>query len=109
MATVIRPLVVPGEYTRDGKNFVTRGAVAPTRAAPLSKELRAAMDARQYTAYNVAGGVLWVGSLLYAGFFFGNIPLIKENFGLVTIGIVVVSLLPVIIMALRKPAAPAGG
>ena len=42
-ATVIRPLVVPGEYTRDGKNFVTQDAVAPTRAAPLSKELRAAM------------------------------------------------------------------
>ena len=42
-ATVIRPQVVPGEYTRDGKNFVTQGAVAPARATPLSKELRAAM------------------------------------------------------------------
>jgi hypothetical protein len=42
-ATVIRPHVLPGQYAREGKNFVTRGAVAPTRAAPLSKELRAAM------------------------------------------------------------------
>jgi hypothetical protein len=42
-ATIIRALVVPGEYSRDGKNFVTQGAVAPTRSTPLSKELRAAM------------------------------------------------------------------
>ena len=56
----------------------------------------AAMDARQYTAYNVAGGVLWVGSLLYAGFFFGNIPWIKGNLTAIIVGIIVVSLLPLV-------------
>jgi len=42
----------------------------------------------------VAGGFLWVGSLLYAGYFFGNIPWIKGNLTAIIVGIVVVSLLP---------------
>jgi membrane-associated protein len=56
----------------------------------------AAMSAREYTAYNMAGGVLWVGSLLYAGYFFGNIPWIRGNLTAIIIGIVVVSLLPLV-------------
>ena len=56
----------------------------------------AAMEAKAYTAYNVAGGVLWVASLLYAGFFFGNIPWIKGNLTAIIIGIIVVSLLPLV-------------
>jgi membrane-associated protein len=40
--------------------------------------------------------------LVWAGFFFGNIPLVKNNFGFVTIGIVVVSLVPVAWVALKK-------
>ena len=48
------------------------------------------------TLFNVAGAVLWVGSLSYAGFFFGNIPWIKGNLSLIIVGIVVVSLVPVL-------------
>ena len=40
--------------------------------------------------------------LVWAGYFFGNIPIIKENFGVVTIGIIVVSLLPLAWVALKK-------
>jgi membrane-associated protein len=54
----------------------------------------AAMSARSYTLYNLAGGSLWVGSLLYAGFFFGNVPWVKGNLTLIIVGIVMVSLLP---------------
>ena len=61
----------------------------------------AAMDARRYTAYNAFGGVLWVGSLLYAGFFFGNIPWIRGNLTAIIIGIVVVSLLPLAVAYAR--------
>jgi len=70
----------------------------------------ARMPYGRFQAYNVFGGLSWVLSFVWLGFFFGNIPLIKENFGLVTIGIIVVSLLPVIVMALKKPPAvpPAG-
>jgi membrane-associated protein len=62
----------------------------------------AAMPAPRYTAYNVAGGVLWVGGLLYAGFFFGNIPWIKGNLTAIIIGIVVVSLLPLVVAFFRS-------
>jgi membrane-associated protein len=55
-----------------------------------------AMEPGRYTAFNVAGGVLWVGSLTYAGFFFGNIPWIKGNLTLIIVGIIVVSLVPVV-------------
>ena len=44
----------------------------------------------------------WVLSLTWAGYFFGNIPVIKDNFGLVAIGIVVVSMIPVVWVALKK-------
>jgi membrane-associated protein len=54
----------------------------------------ATMSARRYTAYNVAGGVLWVASLLYAGYFFGNIPWVKGNLTAIIVGIVAVSLAP---------------
>ena len=51
---------------------------------------------------NVAGGLGWVLTFIWAGYFFGNVPLIKNNFGLVTIGIIVVSLIPVAWVAIRK-------
>ena len=61
-----------------------------------------AMSARTYTTYNVIGGVLWVGLLTYAGYFFGNIPWIKGNLTAIIIGIIVVSLLPLGIAYLRN-------
>src|SRR6188768_3512414 len=67
------------------------------------------MHAARYTAYNVAGGVLWVASLLYAGYFFGNIPWIKGNLTLIIVGIIAVSLVPVVWAWLksRNEASPA--
>jgi len=56
----------------------------------------------RFQIYNVLGGVTWVLLFIWAGFFFGNIPLIKNNFGFVTIGIIVVSLIPVAWVAIRK-------
>ena len=56
----------------------------------------AAMKPREFTMYNVAGAVLWVGLLTFAGFFFGTIPWIRGNLTAITVGIVVVSLLPLL-------------
>jgi membrane-associated protein len=56
----------------------------------------AAMTPRQYTMYNVAGGVLWVASLTFAGFFFGNIPWVKGNLTAIIVGIILVSLVPLL-------------
>ena len=64
-----------------------------------------AMHARKFAAYNVAGAVLWVGLLLYAGFFFGNIPWIKGNLTAIIVGIIAVSLVPVVVAYFRGRAA----
>ncbi len=62
----------------------------------------ARMPYARFQGYNFAGGIAWVLSFVWLGYFFGNLPFIKENFGLVTIGIIVVSMIPVVVMALRK-------
>lgn len=69
-----------------------------------------AMTYGKFILYNVVGAVAWVGLLLGAGYFFGQIPVVKNNFTLVTLGIIFVSILPGIIEWLRsrrgdKPAA----
>jgi membrane-associated protein len=53
------------------------------------------MKPSRFVFYNLMGAIGWVGLCLGAGFLFGNVPVVKENFSLVTIGIVIVSLLPV--------------
>jgi membrane-associated protein len=61
----------------------------------------AQMTAGSFVLYNAVGAVAWVGSCVLAGVLFGNVPVIKNNFSLVTIGIVAVSLLPVLVEFLR--------
>jgi membrane-associated protein len=56
----------------------------------------AEMSASSFLFYNVAGGIGWVTICMGAGYIFGNVPIIKDNFTLVTIGIVVVSVLPMV-------------
>ena len=63
------------------------------------------MHAGRYTAYNVSGGVLWITSLTYAGYFFGNIPWIRGNLTAIILAIIVVSLLPLVVAWLRSRAA----
>jgi len=54
-----------------------------------------------FAVYNVVGGLVWISSFLYAGYFFGNIPAVKKNFTLVILGIIVVSILPGVIELVR--------
>jgi membrane-associated protein len=54
-----------------------------------------------FAFYNVTGGVVWVAICVGAGYIFGNVPIVKENFTLVALGIVAVSLLPMVIEYLR--------
>jgi membrane-associated protein len=53
------------------------------------------MAASAFVAYNLIGAAAWVGLCVGAGMLFGNVPVVKQNFSLVTIGIVIVSLLPI--------------
>ena len=55
-----------------------------------------AMDYRRFMAFNVAGAVAWVVTLVPCGWFFGNLPWVKKNFELVVLGIIVVSVLPMV-------------
>jgi membrane-associated protein len=61
----------------------------------------ASMTYSRFALYNVSGAVLWVVSLGYAGYFFGNLPIIKNNLTLVILGIIFLSILPGIIEILR--------
>ena len=54
-----------------------------------------------FAFYNVAGGVIWVCICTIAGFAFGNVPIVRNNFTLVALGIIAVSLLPMVVEILR--------
>ena len=61
-----------------------------------------------FISYNIFGGIVWTALFTFGGFFFGNLPFVKENFSLVVIAIVVISVLPAVwevVKAKRKPAA----
>lgn len=60
------------------------------------------MSYARFLAYNVVGGICWVGACLLAGYAFGNIPVVKNNFSLVILGIVGVSVLPLVVEYLRQ-------
>ena len=53
------------------------------------------MNYGKFILYNFVGGLTWVTAFLMAGFFFGNIPLVKDNFHYVALGIVLVSVVPI--------------
>lgn len=60
------------------------------------------MHYTQFLSYNVIGGIAWVLVATLAGFFFGNIPFVKENFSLVVLGIVFVSIVPMLVPIVKK-------
>ncbi|TXT25902.1 MAG: hypothetical protein FD134_777 [Gallionellaceae bacterium] len=59
------------------------------------------MHYRLFVLFSASGSLLWIGSLTVAGYFFGNIPVIKNNLTLMILGIIIVSLLPAIIEFIR--------
>jgi membrane-associated protein len=61
----------------------------------------AEMSYPAFALYNVTGGLAWVGICVGAGYLFGNVPFVKDNFSLVAIGIVIVSLLPMVFEFVR--------
>ena len=61
-----------------------------------------AMTYSRFMLFNVAGALLWVGLITPAGYFFANMPVVKNNFSLVILGIIVVSILPAIFEICRE-------
>jgi membrane-associated protein len=59
------------------------------------------MDYPRFLSFNIIGGVIWITSFLFAGYYFGNIPAVKHNFEYVVIGIIFVSIIPPILEWLK--------
>jgi membrane-associated protein len=60
------------------------------------------MPYSRFQMFNVTGGMAWVGLLVGGGYLFGNIPIVRDNFGVVTILIIAVSLLPLVWVAVAR-------
>ena len=113
----IGPRVFSGSYRLLNKQYLDRAhaffeqyggkAVILGRFVPIVRTFvpfvagAAQMTTAAFVLYNAVGAAAWVSLCLGAGWFFGNIPVIKNNFSLVTIGIVFVSVLPMVIEYLR--------
>ncbi len=65
-----------------------------------------AMDYKHFITYNLFGGVLWVTLFTFGGYFFGNLPFVKENFSLVVIAIIVISVLPAVYEVVKERMRP---
>ena len=60
-----------------------------------------AMSYARFIAYNVIGAVLWVGLFVLGGYFFGNLPVVRANFSLVILAIIVISVLPMVVEVIK--------
>ena len=108
----IGPRVFTGSYRLLNKSYLDRAhaffeqyggkAIVLARFVPIVRTFvpfvagAAKMTTGTFVLYNAVGAMAWVSLCLGAGWFFGNIPIIKNNFSLVTIGIVFVSVLPML-------------
>jgi membrane-associated protein len=103
------PLLNPKHIRRAHEFFEQYGgkAVVLARFVPIVRTFMpfvagaARMRPAPFLLYNAIGAVGWVMLCLGAGWVFGNVPIVKDNFSLVTIGIVFVSLLPILVEYLR--------
>jgi len=83
-------------------------AIVIARFAPIVRTFApfvAGVGAMRYTrflSYNILGAVAWVGAFSYAGYFFGNLPMVKKNLSLLILVIVVISLMPAVIGYIRQ-------
>jgi len=62
----------------------------------------AGMSYRRFLSFNVVGGVAWIGSLVYAGYLFGNIPWVRDNLAWIVVAFVAVSLIPAALTFIRE-------
>ncbi len=82
-------------------------AVISSRFAPIIRTFvpfvagAARMSASKFLLYNLVGGILWTAVCVGAGYAFGNVPIVKNNFSIVALGIVAVSLLPMVIEIIK--------
>jgi len=69
----------------------------------------AGMSYRRFLSFNLVGGVAWIGSLVYAGYLFGNIPWVRDNLAWIVVAFVAVSLIPAALTFIRERRARRSG
>ena len=102
-------IVKPSHITKTNEFFVRYGGktIIIARFVPIVRTFApfvagsGEMNYRRFMFFNVTGAVLWVGLILPCGWFFGNIPIVKANFELVVLGIIGISVLPIVIEIAR--------
>jgi len=84
-----------------GKSMVLARYVPIIRTFPPFLAGIGKMDYKKFTLYNFVGGISWILIFTYAGYFFGGLPAVKNNFTLVIMAIIVISIMPAVIEIVR--------
>lgn len=114
-ATAGRPRFFKAAHLKRAEQFFARHgalAIVLSRFVPIVRTFTpfvaglSRMPAALFQLCNVGGGLAWITLFLCGGYLFGNLAVVKANFGLVTLAIVALSLLPLLIVALRERREP---
>ncbi len=107
---ILKKLLKP-EYLKQTEDFYAKyggRTVIMARFVPIVRTFApfvagiGAMNFRKYIGYCVAGALLWVLSMTLAGYFLGQIPIIKNNFEIVVLTIIFISVLPAVIQVIKE-------
>lgn len=60
------------------------------------------MNYFRFLTYNIMGGILWVAIFVFGGFYFGNLPIVRENFSLIILAIILISVMPILIEVVKN-------
>jgi membrane-associated protein len=99
------------EYLEEAEAFYAKHggkAIVLARFVPIVRTFApfvagiSEMHYGKFISYNVIGGLTWVSIFLFGGFWFGNIPFVKENFHYVVVAIVLISIVPIVWTAIKN-------
>ncbi|MDN6899681.1 cytochrome O ubiquinol oxidase [Oenococcus sicerae] len=94
-------------YSKYGKIAIFLGRFVPIvrTIVPFTAGM-SRMPYRSFFKYNIIGAIAWICLMTITGFYFGNLAIVKNNFELVSIGIVILSLMPILVISLRHRLSP---
>lgn len=110
------PQIFKKEYLQKTQDFYERyggKTVVFARFVPIVRTFApfmagaGKMSYSRFATYNIFGGVLWIALFVLGGFYFGNIPLVKKNFTLVIMAIIVLSVIPAVVETIKAKRCPA--
>ena len=87
--------------------------IVAARFAPIARTFApfvagiGAMNYKKFLSYNIFGAITWVFTFILAGYFFGNLPVVKRNFHIVIFGVIFVSVLPMLVPWIKSKMKPA--